>query len=283
MKVKTQSGICITVDDTGPSKFVHFDKPTRTIELTKDESLQISTLLAGSAETETVMNLKEQAEREVMKKLDITHILTEVKGEVKRYMNEHHFSGHDFAHALRVYKSCKTIGEKENADMPVLLAAALLHDLGRDHERKNPAIDHAEKSAEIAEEILRKVNFPPEKIPAVIDAVKVHRFSKGVTPNMLEAKILQDADRIDISGAIGTATTFAYGGAHNRELYNLEDPFAKSRDLDDDNYSLDHFYTKLFHLPKTMHTEIGREIAEKRLKFVRMFLKELRREIEGEI
>jgi len=283
MKTKTRSGICIIVGNSGPSKFLFFDKPVRTIELTKDESLQISSFLVDGINAEVAMDVKGQTEKGILVEPGMMRILTEVEREAKRYMEEHHFSGHDFAHVLRVQRFCKAIGEKENADMVVLLASALLHDLGRDHERKNPAIDHAEKSAEIAEGILRKVSFPSEKIPAVVYAIKVHRFSKGVTPTTQEAKILQDADRIDISGATGIATTFAYGGAHNYGLYDPNDPFATSRDLDDEKYSLDHFYTKLLHLPKTMHTKIGREIAENRMKFVHMFLKELKYEIEGEV
>ena len=283
MKIKTKSGVYITIDSNGPSNVVFFDKPVRTIELAKEESLQISSLLVGGINTETATDFRRQAKKEMSVESDTLLTLAEVEREAKRYMEEHHFGGHDFAHVLRVKRLCKAIGEKENADMLVLLASALLHDLGRDHERKNPAIDHAEKSAEIAEEILRKVGFPSEKIPVAVYAIKVHRFSKGVTPSTLEAKILQDADRIDISGTTGIATTFAYGGAHNYELYDLDDPFATSRDLDDEKYSLDHFYTKLLHLPKNMHTKIGREIAENRMKFVHMFLKELKYEIEGEV
>jgi len=283
MEIKTRSGICINVDNSGPSKFLFFDKPVRTVELAKDESLQISTLLVGSINTETVTDFRRQAKKEMSVESDTLSILARVEREAKRYMKEHHFSGHDFAHVLRVQKLCKAMGCKENADIVVLLASALLHDLGRDHERKNPAIDHAEKSAEIAEEILRKVGFPSEKISAVVYAIKVHRFSKGVTPTTLEAKILQDADRIDISGAVGIASTFAFGGVHNSEIYNLDDPFAENRDLDDKNYVLDHFYAKLLHLPETMHTKIGREMAKKRTKFMSLFLDQLKYEIEGKV
>ena len=281
MKIKTKSGVYITIDSNGPSSVMFFDKPVRTIELAKEESLQISSLLVGGINTETATDFKRQAKKKMYVESDTPRILAKVEREAKRYMEEHHFSGHDFAHVLRVQRLCKAIGEKENADMLVLLASTLLHDLGRDHERKNPAIDHAEKSAEIAEEILRKVGFPSEKIPAVVCAIKVHRFSKGVTPTTLEAKILQDADRIDISGAVGIAATFAFGGAHNSEIYDPDDPFAENRDLDDSGYTLDHFYTKLLHLPETMHTKIGREIADRRRRFMQYFLEQFKAEVEG--
>lgn len=208
-------------------------------------------------------------------------MLASIEDEAERYMREHHFSGHDFAHVMRVRRLCKIIGKKENADMLVLEAAALLHDLGREAERKDFAVNHANKSVEIADKILQKVRFPSEKTTQVLYAIKVHRFTQHIFPKTIEAKILQDADRIDISGASGIAMTFAYSGAHGIELYNYKDPFAENRSFDDKQYSIDHFYTKLLKLPEAIHTETGRKIAEKRSKFLSRFLKQLRSEIEG--
>lgn len=281
MEIRTLSGICITIEKSGPSKFLFFDKPVRTIELTKDETLQVSSLLVDGINTEVATKFKERWEKEKSVKLDTLRIFAELEREAKSFMETHHFGGHDFAHILRVKKLCKAIGEKENVDMQVLIASALLHDLGRDHERKNPTIDHAEKSAEIAEKILCKVGFPSKKIPAVVYAIKTHRFSKGVVPSTLEAKILQDADRIDISGAVGIAVTFAFGGVHNSKIYELDDPFAENRVLDDSRYIIDHFQTKLLHLPETMHTKMGREIAEARRRFMQSFIEQFKAEVEG--
>ena len=281
MKIKTQSGVKIEIEPLGSSRMVIFDKPVRMVELGKEESFELSSLLNGKINNEEISEFKVHSNLENIIGYDKVRILDSVESEAKSYMKKNHFSGHDFAHILRVHKLCRAIGEKENADMLVLLASALLHDLARDQERKNPTINHAEKSAEIAEEILKKLNFPSEKIPAVIHAIRVHRFSKGLNPTTLEAKILQDADRIDISGAVGIAMTFAFGGVHNSELYNLEDPFAENRNLDDGNYTLDHFYTKLLHLPKTMHTKIGREVAEERRRFMQLFIEQMKAEVEG--
>jgi uncharacterized protein len=283
MKIKTLSGICIDITNSSSSRLLFFDKPVRAIELTKDESFQVGTLLNDGTNTKGKMAIdpEKHMKSEASEEHDCPEILTSVETEARKFMEEHHFTGHDFAHVLRVQKLCKAIGEKENANMLVLLASALLHDLGRDYERKNPAIDHAKKSADIAKEILCKVGFPEEKIPSTLYAIAVHRFRKGVTPTTLEARILQDADRIDISGAVGIATTFAFGGVHNSEMYNSGDPFAENRNLDDSSYVLDHFYTKLLNLPETMHTTTGREIAERRRGFMQHFLEEFRTEIEG--
>jgi len=179
-----------------------------------------------------------------------------------------------------VHELCKMLAQGTGVDTLVLEAAALLHDVGREHERRDPSIDHAEKSAEIAEGILRKVGFPGDKIPQVLYAIRVHRFRRGVTPASVEARILQDADRIDVSGAIGVAMVFAYCGAHGIELYDIDDPFAERRKLDDERYGIDHFFTKLLKLADTMHTERGKEIAKKRREFLRLYLEQFRDELE---
>jgi uncharacterized protein len=280
MEIRTQSDVRISVEESSDSKILAFDKPVRAIELTNDESAQISTLLGNYIDA----NLPENIELKGSPlNLQEAEQINKIEKEAKEYMAKHCFSGHDFSHVLRVFRLCNVISKDEHADRLILFASALLHDLGRGDELRDPKIDHAEKSAEISLPILEKVNFPKDKIPAVLYAIKVHRFSKGIAPTTLEAKILQDADRIDISGALGIATTFAFSGAHNRELYNLEDPFAEKRNLNDKEFAIDHFYAKLLNLPQTMHTKAGKKLAERRAAFTQRFLKELREEITWQI
>jgi uncharacterized protein len=191
------------------------------------------------------------------------------------FIQKQSYAGHDQTHTIRVHKLSRIIGRKEKADLLVLEAAALLHDLARGYDHT----DHAEKSAEIAENLLRQCQFPEDKIPQVLYAIRTHRFSKGVIPETLEAKILQDADRIDIGGATGIAMTFAYGGSKNMELYNDADPLARNRKLDDNKYILDHFQTKLLKLPETIHTTTGRNLMQKRSKHMKSFMDQFVREI----
>lgn len=201
-------------------------------------------------------------------------LVERVKKVALEYIQRHSYAGHDQTHTLRVYELSRRIGEKEKADPLILGAAALLHDIGRSSEE----VDHAEKSAELADELLKEVRFPLDMIPQVLYAIRMHRFSRGAEPNTLEAKILQDADRIDGSGAIGVAMTFAYGGSKNTELYDKDDPLAKNRELDDTKYVLDHFQTKLLKLPETMHTETSKQLIRKRSSYLRSFLNQFVKE-----
>ncbi|HLD83320.1 MAG TPA: HD domain-containing protein [archaeon] len=190
---------------------------------------------------------------------------------------------HDFSHVLRVLKIAKAIGAKEKADMSVLVPAAILHDAGRQgkatiDERKRSAGE----SAAMAKELLKKYGYPDALLNKILYAIDVHSFSKGAAPETLEAKILQDADRLDAIGAIGIARCFAVGGQLRRRLHHEEDPIAKNREPDDEKYSVDHFYRKLMLLKSGMHTAAARRLAERRHKFLETFLEQLQKDVNGE-
>jgi uncharacterized protein len=206
-------------------------------------------------------------------------MMAELRRESERLMRS---SGHDYQHVLRVYNLAKRIGEEEKADVFVLEAAALLHDLGRAEEARDPTIDHAQRSAEMAREILERMGFQEEKIEAILYAIRVHRYREGIVPETKEAKILQDADKLDALGAVGIMRCFSFGGAHGRGEYDPADPLCKKKKtLEEDKYSVDHFYQKLFKLKDTLHTSTAKRMAEGREKIMRLFLEELEKEISG--
>jgi uncharacterized protein len=190
---------------------------------------------------------------------------------------------HDFSHILRVYENARQIGEKEGADMQVLFLSALLHDAGQGPKSAEKSQLNADvDSLKTAEEFLIAEGIPEDVREKILYAVDVHRFSKGIKPETLEARILQDADRLDALGAIGIARVFLTGGSLNRELYNSDDPFCKNREPDDKRWNLDHFYSKLLKLESGMHTETARAMAGERSAVMRRYLSDLQKEIDGE-
>lgn len=186
---------------------------------------------------------------------------------------------HDFSHILRVFKNAQIIGLREGADMQVLLWAALLHDAGSVSKLSHGSEELESRRRNAVEDFLNKTGLPEEVRTKVLYAVEVHRFSKGVTPVTLEARVLQDADRLDAMGAIGIARVFMTGGTLVRALYSTEDPFCKTRVPDDKKWNLDHFYRKLLTLESGMHTMTARELAGRRSAVLRRYLLDLEEEI----
>lgn len=95
-------------------------------------------------------------------------------------------------------------------------------------------------------------------------AILTHSFSANIPPETLEAKILQDADRLDAIGMVGAARCFYIAGRMGSGLYDPLDPLAEARALDDKAFAIDHFETKLFRLADGFKTEAGRRLAHER-------------------
>lgn len=206
-------------------------------------------------------------------------MLDRIKKRVKK-MLEGRDSAHDFQHIMRVYKNAKLIGRKEGADMEILLPAVLLHDLIVYPKGSSKTSKSADDSADLAEKWLHSYGCSQKKIDKISYCIRTHSYSKKLVPLSLEGKILQDADRLDALGAIGIARTFSVGGSEKRPFYNPDDPFWKSgRELNDREWTLDHFQTKLLRLKKLMHTKTARKMAKERARSMELYIKQLQKEI----
>jgi len=191
-------------------------------------------------------------------------------------------SHHDKYHVERVYNLATRLAQEEGADLDIVKAAVLLHDIARAMEDEGTIDDHAKEGAKMARKILEDINYPKQKIADVVHCIEMHRFRKGLMPKSLEAKILQDADRLDIIGAIGIARVFARGGWGNKPIYDPSvSPKAKYDGKSDS--SVNHIYEKLLRIRETMNTNTAKKIAEERHRYVEQFLERLLKEWKGEI
>ena len=134
-------------------------------------------------------------------------------------------------------------------------------------------------AAEEAVRFLESVDYPVQLLPQIYHAIEAHSFSANIETKSLEARIVQDADRLEAVGAIGIARCFLTGGSMGTPLYDPTDPFAQTREPDDRRYTLDHFYCKLLGLADTMQTDAGRAEAQKRTDYMKSFLQQLGTEI----
>lgn len=186
---------------------------------------------------------------------------------------------HDFSHLLRVWKNATVISDNEGGDTEILLAAVLLHDCV-DVEKNSPDRPRASQlSARKARGILDDIGWDAERREKVAHAIEAHSFSAGIEPTTLEARILQDADRLDAIGMIGAARCFYVAGRLNNHLYDAGDPSAEERPLNDSRFALDHFMTKLFKLCDGFKTATGRRLAAERHARLQRFYDDLLEEI----
>jgi uncharacterized protein len=204
-------------------------------------------------------------------------VLDCLKNDVIKIMDND--TAHDFDHVMRVYKNAQKITKKEKANKKLVLSAVLLHDIVSYPKSSKRSKSSSIESAKKSKLILKKYNFTTEEINIISGSIADHSFSQNKTPQTLEGKILQDADRLDALGAIGIARVFATSGSLNRSFYNTDDPFCTKRNPNDDRWAIDHFFKKLLKLEFTMNTKSGKIEAKKRTKVLKIFLKQLKDEI----
>lgn len=171
---------------------------------------------------------------------------------------------HDLAHLLRVWRNVARIAEAEGGDLKILVAATLLHDCIW-IDKASPQRSSASRLAGAkAQEVLAALGWRDDPIAQVRHAIEAHSFSAGIEPASLEARILQDADRLDAIGFIGVARCLYLAGMRGASLYDPGDPEAARRNLDDSRFALDHFQTKLLGLGANFRTETGQKLAAER-------------------
>ena len=189
---------------------------------------------------------------------------------------------HDFFHVERVVTNARAIARGERlsaATEGVVATAALLHELftlPKDHPDSALAGDQC---AERARELLEQEAAPLAMIAPVSSAIRDHAFSKGIIPEALESRVLQDADRLDAIGAIGLARMWATCADMKRPFYSPIDPFCVARAPDDKAWGLDHVFKKLLAIPSRLHTDTARSLAEDRVSFLRVYMDQLRKEL----
>ena len=195
-------------------------------------------------------------------------------------------SGHDYHHTIRVFRNaisiCKNEEKIHKVNKKLVYLSALLHDV--DDRKISP---ETYENKDNAEKFLKENGVSDEEIIIIKKLIDDVSF-KGkdtVTPDTIEGKIVQDADRLDAIGAIGIGRTFAFGGKNGREMHDPEQK--PNLNLSGDEYvknistTINHFYEKLLLLKDLMNTESGKKIAIHRTEYMIEFLNEFNDEWDG--
>ncbi|MDP3186032.1 MAG: HD domain-containing protein [Anaerolineales bacterium] len=186
---------------------------------------------------------------------------------------------HDFDHVLRVYRMAERLALAEGADLEVVRAAALLHDAEGAMPGADSRANHHHASAGLAAEVLRAEGWGPERIAAVQHCIRAHRYrDTSEPPQTIEAKVLFDADKLDVLGAVGVARVIAYATLAGQPWYAEPSEQFKQSGKEETGEPHSSYHEHLFKLRKVrgrMFTATARAIAEERLHYLDEYFERL--------
>lgn len=189
-------------------------------------------------------------------------------------------TGHDLSHAKRVVNNAKVIMKKEkNYDYDLIIASCYVHDVA-DHKLFVDLVAQYEKISSF----LIEVGFSQQNITKVIDIIEHISYYNGKYYELtdINSMIVRDADRLDAIGAMGIIRTITYGASKNRPFYEDDNFKYHEKGIDfikSTETTISHFYDKLLKLPGLMHTKVAKTLAKKRIKIIKVFLKQFYREL----
>lgn len=202
--------------------------------------------------------------------------------ELSREQLERDPSCHDWDHTRRVLLSAQSLARQEGADLSVVTAAAILHDIARPEEMASQGeVDHAVLGATKARELLQREKLgTPEWWERVVRCIRTHRFRNrtGEAPATVEERVLFDADKLDSLGAIGLARAFHFAGKTGARVHNSAQEALAGHSYGREDSAYREFLVKLQALPQAMLTPAGTALAQERLRFMEMFFQTLNQE-----
>lgn len=192
-------------------------------------------------------------------------------------------SAHDKEHIYRVlYTALDIAAYEQDVDYEILITACLLHDIGRREQFENPALCHAAVGGDKAFAFLLDCGWTQERAGQVKEAIAAHRYRSGKPPVSAEARILFDADKLDVTGAIGIARTLLYAGETGAPIYTMNsDGSVNDGSGDGEDCFFREYKRKLEKLYDRFFTERGRKLAAERQAAAAAFYGSLLKEAEG--
>lgn len=193
---------------------------------------------------------------------------------------------HGFDHVLRVYHTAETLAQAEGADLEIVRAAALLHDVEGADPAEGSRAEHHQQSADFAAGVLRAEGWSEERIQAVQHCIRAHRYrDTREPPASLEAQVLFDADKLDVLGALGAARTIAYAVQAGQPIYarpSAQFMASGQKEAGEPHSAYHEYLFKLRRVKDRLFTASARALAEGRHAALTSFFEQLQAEAEGE-
>ena len=188
------------------------------------------------------------------------------------------------------------LAEVEGADLEIVRAAALLHDVDGSQqpvprENEGSAVSdqrkmHQHSAANFARQILQSESWPEARIQAVEHCIRAHRFrDEREQPQTIEAQVLFDADKLDAIGAIGAVRAIGYAVLAEQPLHaEPSQHFLETgqKEPGEPHTPYHEHIFKLSKLKERMFTNSGRALAEKRHNFLESFFEQWQAELTAQ-
>lgn len=203
---------------------------------------------------------------------------------IEKYMlNKMKDSAHDYLHIYRVlYRALEISCNYDDINKDVLIASCLLHDIGRQAQFDNPSLCHAKEGGKMAYEFLKEIGWKEKECIHVQDCISSHRFRVDNPPKTIEAKILFDSDKLDVTGALGIARSLIYKGQVGEPIYTIDknNKVQDGSEEDAPESFFKEYHYKLKKLYNHFYTEEARNIAQTREMMTISFYDELLAEVD---
>lgn len=188
---------------------------------------------------------------------------------------------HDESHIYRVLNFALRIAETlPEADKDVVILSALLHDIGRRDEAKNKVICHAVAGSEEAYQFLVENGWSEKTAKHVSDCILTHRYKAKRFPTSLEAKIMFDADKLDLTGAMGVARAILFGGQIGEPFYLIGGDGMPTNGDTNEEPSLYRQYNRLLRFIGTkFYTKEATRIAQEQQQIMDMYFQAMFQEV----
>jgi uncharacterized protein len=173
------------------------------------------------------------------------------------------------AHSERNYHLAIRLAEQEkfSINKDVLFATAFLHDIGAIEPFRIKGVEHATRSVQIMEPLLKSYGLEDKFIAQVREAILAHMYDSEVTPQEKEAIVFHDADTLDFLGDIGVV-----------RIVGLTDRHAWAPNLVGALVTLHGWETEL---PTKVITNSAKSIAKQRIEEMNEFFKGLKKYCVG--
>ncbi len=172
-------------------------------------------------------------------------------------------------HIKAVVAIARDLAHRLGGDLEVVEAAAWLHDLSKSYDRWPEGDSHGAAGAEEARRLLERTDFPRGKVALVCEAIAKHPgLCKEGSIEPLEAAILWDADKLSKLGAT-SLVHFLCSAPSSEEPPTTESILAQGEE----------WLALAARIASSMTTAPAKEMAQERYEVVKVFYRQLKREM----